>query len=87
MDTILLGTLLTLYIIQFHQAPELKEKAKALGLAQLEYDGCSDIYVKNWEDWMKFYKSPEYAEKMGRKSPLEPLLPFPPQQPWLIQFI
>ena len=35
---------------------------------------------------MKFYKSPEYAEKMGRKSPLEPLLPFPSQQPWLIQF-
>jgi hypothetical protein len=59
---------LMLVITQFHQTPELKEKAKVLGLAQLEYDGCSDIYVKTWEEWMKFYESPEYSEKMGRRS-------------------
>jgi hypothetical protein len=62
---------LMLRVMQFHQTPELREKAEVLGLAQLDYDGCSDIYVKTWEDWMKFYQSPEYAKKMGRKSPLE----------------
>ncbi|RVX71587.1 hypothetical protein B0A52_03771 [Exophiala mesophila] len=50
---------------QFHQTPELKEKAKALGLAQLEYDGCSDIYVKNWDDWVQFYNSPDYAKALA----------------------
>ena len=53
--------------IQFHQTPELKEKAKALGLAQLEYDGCSDIYVKNWDDWVQFYNSPDYAKALARE--------------------
>jgi len=53
---------------QFHQTPELKEKAKELGLPQLEYDGCSDLYVKSWDDWMKFCKSPEYTAVMNRKS-------------------
>jgi hypothetical protein len=67
---------LMLSITQFHQTPELREKAKVLGLAQLQYDGCSDIYVKTWEDWMKFYQSPAYAEKMGRESPLLALFAF-----------
>ena len=52
---------------KFHQTPEMKEKAKELGLPQLEYDGCSDIYVKSWDEWMRFYKSPEYAEALNRK--------------------
>ncbi|KAK4941428.1 hypothetical protein LTR10_018697 [Elasticomyces elasticus] len=51
--------------VQFHQTPELKEKAKELGLPQLEYDGCSDLYVKSWDDWMKFCKSPEYTAVMN----------------------
>lgn len=39
-----------------------------LGLSQLEFDGCSDIYVRSWDDWMTFYTSPEYAKALARKS-------------------
>ena len=42
--------------VQFHQSPEMKEKAKSLGLTHLDFDGCSEIWVKTWEDWEKFYK-------------------------------
>jgi hypothetical protein len=31
----------------------------------LEFDGCSEIWVKSWEDWMKFYSSDEYAKAMS----------------------
>lgn len=42
--------------VQFHQTPEMKERAKSLGLEHLDYDGCSEIYVKSWEDWENFFK-------------------------------
>ncbi|KXL44412.1 MAG: hypothetical protein FE78DRAFT_40837 [Acidomyces sp. 'richmondensis'] len=50
--------------VQFHQTPEMKEKAKSLGLNHIEFDGCSEIWVRNWDDWMAFYTSPEYAKVM-----------------------
>ena len=28
----------------------------------LEFDGCSEIWVKSWDDWMRFYSSDEYAK-------------------------
>jgi hypothetical protein len=31
----------------------------------LEFDGCSEIWVKSWDDWMKFYTSDEYAKAMS----------------------
>jgi hypothetical protein len=34
----------------------MKEKAKSLGLTHLDFDGCSEIWVKSWEDWERFYK-------------------------------
>jgi hypothetical protein len=34
----------------------LKEKVKALGMDLGDWDGCSEIYVKRWEDWENFYK-------------------------------
>lgn len=30
----------------------------------LEFDGCSEIWVKSWDDWMRFYSSDEYAKAM-----------------------
>ena len=41
--------------VQFHQTPEMKEKAKSLGLVHLDFDGCSEIWVKEWDDWMAFF--------------------------------
>ncbi|KAL2350230.1 hypothetical protein BJ546DRAFT_1068907 [Cryomyces antarcticus] len=31
----------------------------------LDLDGCSEICVKNWDDWEAFFKSSEYAEALG----------------------
>jgi hypothetical protein len=42
--------------VQFHQPPEMKEKAKSLGLQHVDFDGCSEIWVQSWEDWMSFFK-------------------------------
>ncbi|KAK5692415.1 hypothetical protein LTR97_010723 [Elasticomyces elasticus] len=51
--------------VQFHQTADHKEKAKQLGLQHIEFDGCSEIWVKDWDDWMAFYNSPEYAAAMA----------------------
>jgi len=41
--------------VQVHALPELKEKARELpGVELTDCDGCSEIYVKSWEDWEKF---------------------------------
>jgi hypothetical protein len=42
--------------VQFHQTPELKEKAKSLGLEHMDYDGCSELWVKDFDDAMKFFQ-------------------------------
>lgn len=39
----------------------MKERAKALGENCLDYDGCAELWVKSWDDWLAFYNSPEYA--------------------------
>ncbi|KAF2677360.1 hypothetical protein K458DRAFT_447012 [Lentithecium fluviatile CBS 122367] len=47
--------------VQTYQTPEMKEKIKSLGMELLDYDACSQIWVKSWNDWEKFSTSPEYA--------------------------
>ncbi len=34
----------------------MKERAQSLGLEHFDFDGCSEIWVKSWEDWERFYK-------------------------------
>jgi hypothetical protein len=43
----------------------MREQAKVLGLPQLDFDGCSEIYVKTWDDWINFYNSKEFAAALG----------------------
>ena len=50
---------------QHHQTPEMKERARSLGENVLEYDGCAQLWVKSWDDWLKFYNSKEYAVALG----------------------
>jgi len=41
--------------VQVRALPELKEKARALpGTEFIDCDGCSEIYVREWEDWERF---------------------------------
>ncbi|KAH7121049.1 hypothetical protein B0J11DRAFT_438037 [Dendryphion nanum] len=47
--------------VQTYQTPEMKEKIKSLGMELLDYDACSQIWVKSWDDWERFSTSPEYA--------------------------
>jgi hypothetical protein len=44
----------------------MKEKIKDLtGIEMLEFDGCSEIWVQTWDDWMNFFKSDEYNRAMN----------------------
>jgi hypothetical protein len=45
--------------VQLYQSPEMKKKVQALGMDL--FDGCSQIWVKTWDDWIEFASSPEYA--------------------------
>lgn len=43
----------------------MKERARSLGGSILDYDGCAELYVKTWDDWLAFYNSKEYATALG----------------------
>ena len=43
--------------VQFHQTPEMKEKAKSLGLEHMDFDGCSELWVKDFDDATKFFQA------------------------------
>jgi hypothetical protein len=43
----------------------MKERAKSLGENCLDYDGCAQLWVKSWDDWMAFYNSKEYAAALS----------------------
>lgn len=43
----------------------MKERAKSLGENVLEYDGCAQLWVRSWDDWMAFYNSKEYAAALS----------------------
>jgi hypothetical protein len=48
-----------------HQTPEMKANAKSLGESVLDYDGCAQLWVKDWDAWLAFYNSKEYAVALG----------------------
>ncbi|KAL2826253.1 EthD domain-containing protein [Aspergillus cavernicola] len=50
---------------QHHQTPEMKERARSLGEGVLDYDGCAQLWVRTWDDWMAFYSSKEYAAALS----------------------
>lgn len=50
---------------QHHQTPEMKEHARSLGEGFLDYDGCTELWVKSWTDFMKFHDSEEYTAALG----------------------
>ena len=39
----------------------MKERARSLGGDFLDYDGCAQMWVKKWEDYLAFYHSKECA--------------------------
>ncbi|KPM43011.1 hypothetical protein AK830_g3539 [Neonectria ditissima] len=48
-----------------HQTVEMKERARSLGENVLEYDGCAQLWVRTWDDWLEFYNSKEYAAALS----------------------
>ncbi|KAF2790606.1 hypothetical protein K505DRAFT_250817 [Melanomma pulvis-pyrius CBS 109.77] len=50
--------------VQLIQTPDMKKKIQDLGMDLLDYDACSTIWVRSWEDWERFSGSPEYAAGM-----------------------
>jgi hypothetical protein len=57
-----------LILWKFHQTPEMKERVKALGIEDMDYDGCSEIWVKTWEDWEKFGSVSSHSLNVPRVS-------------------
>ncbi|RDW61577.1 hypothetical protein BP5796_11469 [Coleophoma crateriformis] len=55
---------------QIAQTPSLATQAKTAltGLNVLEFDGCSEIWVREWGDWMKFFQSPEWITDLNPDS-------------------
>lgn len=51
--------------IQHHQTPEMKANAKSLGEDVLDYDGCAQLWVRDWDAWLAFYNSKEYGAALG----------------------
>jgi hypothetical protein len=47
--------------VRLYQFPEMKRKVQELGMELLDYDACSQIWVKSWDDWVEFASSPEYS--------------------------
>jgi len=43
----------------------MKERAQSLGENVIDYDGCATLWVKDWEAWLSFYNSKEYAAALG----------------------
>ncbi|KAE8345036.1 hypothetical protein BDV24DRAFT_159870 [Aspergillus arachidicola] len=51
--------------VQHHQTPEMMERARSLGEGVLEYDACAQLWVRSWDDWLKFSGSEEYNNALG----------------------
>lgn len=44
-----------------------KDKVKELNVPLLEHDGVSEFYVKNVDDWKKFWYSDDYQKTLAGK--------------------
>ncbi|KAJ3545001.1 hypothetical protein NM208_g2738 [Fusarium decemcellulare] len=44
-----------------HQTSEMKERARSLREGVFDYDGCAQLWVRTWDDWLAFYNSKEDA--------------------------
>ena len=51
--------------VKHHQTPEMKANAKSLGENVLDYDGCAQLWVRDWDAWLAFYNSKEYKAALG----------------------
>ncbi|KAJ5747910.1 Dimeric alpha-beta barrel [Penicillium nucicola] len=47
--------------VQHHQTPEMKARLASIGGNMLDFDACAHLWVKDWDSWLVFYNSPEYA--------------------------
>ncbi|KAJ3535092.1 hypothetical protein NM208_g7278 [Fusarium decemcellulare] len=49
---------------QHHQFPEMKEGLLRMGMSPMDFDGCSTLWFRSWEDFEKFFTSPGYQGKL-----------------------
>ena len=53
----------------------MKKRLQSLGENILDYDGCAELWVRTWDDWLAFYDSKEYAAAL--KDDCDKFLKFP----------
>jgi len=47
--------------VQFSQPPEMRAQAALLNIPSLDYDACTELWIRSLDDWVRFSRSPEYA--------------------------
>ncbi|KAH7157912.1 EthD domain-containing protein [Dactylonectria estremocensis] len=50
---------------QHHQISGMREGLSRMGLKPMEFDGCSTLWFKTWEDFENFFTSPEYESNLA----------------------
>ncbi|KPM34266.1 hypothetical protein AK830_g12309 [Neonectria ditissima] len=45
---------------QHHQLPEMKAGLARIGMSAMDFDGCSTLWFKTWDDFEGFFTSPDY---------------------------
>lgn len=50
---------------QYPQTPETKERARSLGGNVQDYDGCAQLYMRTWDDWLALQHSEEYSTALA----------------------
>jgi len=58
--------------VQFQPRPEyidlvkqMEEASQGRMVTMTQFDGCTELYVKTWEDWLRFAGSDEYTQAIG----------------------
>ncbi|KAF7554164.1 hypothetical protein G7Z17_g3097 [Cylindrodendrum hubeiense] len=49
---------------------QLKERLTRVGMKSLEFDGCSTLWFKTWDDFENFFTGPEHETKLKEDSKL-----------------
>ncbi|KAF7557048.1 hypothetical protein G7046_g6131 [Stylonectria norvegica] len=52
---------------QHHQFPEMKEGLKRIGMKTMDYDGCSTLWFKTWDNFEEFFTSTDIQVKLTRE--------------------
>ncbi|KIH87360.1 hypothetical protein SPBR_05349 [Sporothrix brasiliensis 5110] len=48
--------------VQHHTSPAAKARLAKMGQQVLDFDGCSTLWFRNWDDYEQFFTAPDFSE-------------------------